>query len=528
MVSLFGRFLRILPFAGALLIIAAVALSLKQEQMSPTAMVLILAGFAMFLAMFLKIEVASLKYYLNLSVTAGLLLAVFAILYLLVQNHSRQWDLTKNSRYSLSPQTQSILERLNKKVRLDVMATSNEPFTSYLNLYREKSKNINFFIHNPYKEVSIASKPGEEVHVNDIWVRSLDKQKRIQFNAEMDIRKLEKEIANAIIIVTQDRNTSLYFVTGHGEKSPLPVGGESGKTRSVNEFAKILRERAMVIDTLDLVRDAMVPDQCDLLVIMGPVTDYNETEIAAIRSYLQGGGSVLAMLDPPQADGRDLLKLRALFSEFGVDVSDKYLADYDSYTAGRNVFVPMIKDFNPAHAITENMQGLNENMPVPIACAVVPREDAPRNLAITPLMHTSKNTWEMSLNEFLEAARNKKIRVTSGRGLRDYPLAVAVSPKVGTTPAGAKAGPRLVIVGDSDLLTDAQQGNAQATFGYFAITWLTHQDDLISIPPRLIDDTPMILKPRQQNLIAILSVVVIPFSIFFGGLAYTTIRRRNR
>ena len=89
MVALFGRLLKILPFFGAVLVIAAIGISIYREQMDQFAIALTALGFIFFLAMFLKIETASLRYYLNLSVMSILMIVVLALIYLFAQVQCR-------------------------------------------------------------------------------------------------------------------------------------------------------------------------------------------------------------------------------------------------------------------------------------------------------------------------------------------------------------------------------------------------------------------------------------------------------
>jgi hypothetical protein len=87
MVSLFGKMLKALPVAGALLLLVAIGRSLLQGVMDQGSLVLIVLGFVLFLAMFLKVESASLRYYLNLSVLMALLAGNLTLIYLIAQNH---------------------------------------------------------------------------------------------------------------------------------------------------------------------------------------------------------------------------------------------------------------------------------------------------------------------------------------------------------------------------------------------------------------------------------------------------------
>ena len=116
-----------------------------------------------------------------------------------------------------------------------------------------------------------------------------------------------------------------------------------------------------------------------------------------------------------------------------------------------------------------------------------------------------------------------------------------MSPRIRATPSGAPGTsvsgplsssaprhPRLVVFGDSDFLTNIQLGQLGASLGYFAVSWLSGQSDLIDVPARMVDLTPMILEPAQRRWILLVSVVLLPLAFLVGGVGYTTVRRLRR
>ena len=139
MVSLFGKILKLFPWLGALLVVAAVALSLHRGYMGHGSLALVVIGFVLILTIFLKVEAASLRYYLNLTIIAALLLGNLTVIYLLTANRDQRWDLTQGNRYSLYPQTRYILENLKAPVQIDVKAIENEPWRSYFLQYERLS-----------------------------------------------------------------------------------------------------------------------------------------------------------------------------------------------------------------------------------------------------------------------------------------------------------------------------------------------------------------------------------------------------
>lgn len=532
MTWLFAKLLKALPAIGAVLVVLAVGRSLHDGRMDQLSLALIGLGFVFFLAMLLKIDTAGVAYYLNLSLSAGLTLGILACLYMLADRHGGRLDLTSNGRQSLSPQTCRILKSLARPVRVRAYAVSNEPLRSYLALFQSQSPFVAFEIKNPYQDVSLFDTPGEEPKVNDIVVTSGEgKEERrspaISFKGTGTPSVLENDIVNAILNVMRERPARVYFVTNHGEKTPQAVGGENADTRSFSRFAEQLTLRGIQVRLFDLATDRMVPDDCDALGIVGPTSDYSIAEVRAIETYLNRGGSLLAMLDPPLSEMARVPRVRALLMQFGLDVSDNIVLDQGSYSAEHNALVPLIRTeaYNPLHPITEPLQGTLGALPMPLAASVSKTKDASPEMDIRPLLSTTDQAWAIGLADYAEIVRSQKISVPSSAQWQKLMLAMAAGPKTG---AGAGTLPRIVAVGDSDFVTDAQLGTPQATLAYRMVTWLTGQNDQIAIPPAALKTAPLVLDPRQWMLISIFSVVVAPFAVFFAGVAYTTIRRRTR
>ncbi len=78
--------------------------------------------------------------------------------------------------------------------------------------------------------------------INDLWVRSGEKAKRITLQSVEEIAQigteLESEIVSAILTVVQEKDITICMVVRHGEKVADIVSGENGEQRSIYTFAK--------------------------------------------------------------------------------------------------------------------------------------------------------------------------------------------------------------------------------------------------------------------------------------------------
>jgi len=530
MVRLFGRILKSLPFLGAALLVIAVVLSVQRQQMDELSLGLIVGGFVLFLAMFLKVEPGSLRFYLNLSILSALMIGNLGLVYLLVVAHPVRWDLTQSSRYSLAPETRKILKNLSRNVEIEAMTAVNEPYSSYLQRYAALSDRVTSRVTNPYRQARTEdAKPGREA-LNRIVVRSGERELAFEIDPDADMERLERElernIVNNLLNVIRDRTARIYFVTGHGEKTPESLMGEEKDTRSFFNFAKVLHQTGMEVRLLDLKTDLLIPEDADALAIVGPLKDYLEIEIRAMRDFLRSGKGLFVLLDPPGTEALGQPRLRGFLREFGIDALPTIVVDAGSYDVSQNYFVPIATKFNPLHPVTCGLEGRGEGLPLSLACPIRATDPVPQGLRVGDLIWSSEKSWQMTPAQYIQVARSGRLSQPGPAEMRRLPMGQAVEGTFGSGEAARSF--RIVVLGDSDFITNSHLGNVQAELGYLAMSWLSGQSGIVDIPPRVVETTPLVLSPQQRNLISIFSVVLVPFAIFFGGLAYTTVRRRRR
>ena len=114
-----------------------------------------------------------------------------------------------------------------------------------------------------------------------------------------------------ILAVTQEKQSTIYFTTGHGERDFDVYREDIG----LSQLGKLLRRDNYKLEKLNLATQKKVPDGCDLLVIAGPIKTFREDEVAALRQYLAGNGKLMVMLQPKLATGGAPSGLEALQTE---------------------------------------------------------------------------------------------------------------------------------------------------------------------------------------------------------------------
>ena len=207
--------------------------------------------------------------------TAGVV-GVIILLNVITTRHSFRRDLTANNFYSLSDQTVKTLKGLKQKVKLTAFFKSgdDQQLRDLLEEYRHYSTNLEFEFIDPDKTPARAQVYKVSSY-NTTVVESGSKRKDIQpqeifgysFQGQQPQREFKGEVAitAAIISVTTDRQQVIYFLEGHGERSP----GDAGEN-GMAEMKRLLEGDNYPVNTINLMKDGKIPDDAGLIVIAGP------------------------------------------------------------------------------------------------------------------------------------------------------------------------------------------------------------------------------------------------------------------
>jgi ABC-type uncharacterized transport system involved in gliding motility auxiliary subunit len=446
---------------------------------------------------------------------------VVAVNYLATRQNKR-WDLTENQAFSLSEQSVKILEGLDAPVQFTVydQETNFDRFRDRLDAYDYESDNVNVEYVDVDRQPARA-KQAEIQAYGTIVITYQDRTQRVT-NTE------EQDITNALIKVVTGQEKKVYFTQGHGERDTAA----SDRLGYATITAALGRDNYSVAG-LVIAQQREVPADATVVVIAGPQTDFLAPEMDALKRYVARGGKVLAMIDPPEAGGADLVNLRAFLKEWAIELGDDVVVDASGMGQlfGGDASVPVAASY-PAHPISEGFRVMTA---FPLARSVRPTEGGAGGRTAQPLVETSPQSWAETNLKSLAAG---KVEFNGDQGDRQGPIALgaavsAPAAEAPAQPAGGNASPdapkpesRIVAVGDSDFAANNAigiQGNQD--FFLNSVNWLAQQENLIAIRPRDAQDRRITLTADQQQRIMLLSLLIIPGLVFAGGV-YTWWRRR--
>ncbi len=316
-------------FAGPLLIAAGVTAALVSGVWEPLTVGLVIAGtvtIALWL-LYLSYEQSFWGKRSTQASTNALIatLAVFVILGVInfiAVRYPVRIDLTESQQFTLAPQTQQILRNLQQTVKVWVFdATQNPQIKELLQSYkREGGEKFQFEFVDPLaqpgkaREFSITS-------IGEVYLQSGDKKQALQkggtaFGSDPNQGLSEIKLTNGLEEILSTRVATVYFLQGKGAR-PLKEG-QGG----IQQAEKALKDKYYNAQTLNLTERKEVPEDADALIVPGMEKPFSDTEIKALKAYLDRGGSLLLMVDPAIDTGLD-----KMLQEWGVKLDARLAID---------------------------------------------------------------------------------------------------------------------------------------------------------------------------------------------------------
>jgi hypothetical protein len=191
----------------------------------------------------------------------------------------------------------------------------------------------------------------------------------------------------AILQISADSTKHIYFTVGHGEHDLYDTDRSSG----FSEWRGLLEQNNYQVDNISLFASG-VPDDCKVLVSLGPRKDFLPEELAELAKYLAVGGKYVAMIDPYGSPS-----LVKFLQQYGMSFTDQVVVD-PAYrlTAGEilTTQIPLRSEDNPisramaAPAVFSLARGVDITLKVGAA--------APDNLRVaqeSEFLRSSHESW---------------------------------------------------------------------------------------------------------------------------------------
>lgn len=526
------RLVGVLGWLGVVLVLVALVLRFTRPELQPWYRGLAIAGLVVtaLYALTQWRDIAKSFSGRNVrygSMAAGSVIIFAAILVGLNWIASRQnkrWDLTEGGQFSLSDQTRQILRDLDKPLNIKIFYRGEtgdiDRFRDQFAEYQYSSSQVNVEYIDPDREPMKA----KALDVQTYGTVVLEFDGRVERTTSTD----EQGIANALKRLIEGQTKKIYFVQGHGERDTA-----ASENEGFSQYADALKSENFEVAKLALAQTPAVPEDATVVVIAGPKSDFLPAEIDAVKAYLNRGGKLMMLLDPPEsATAPPLTNLIALAAEWNISVGTNVVIDEQSI---QSAAVPVVVDY-PRHPATE---GLGRLMTAyPFTRTVEPIEGGTNSRFAQKILETSARSWAETDLKGLFSTGKPQPDVKAGDKQGPVGIAAAVSvaapnapaapPTDGATAAEApKPETRIVIVGDSDFVGNSAINGVPGNrdHGLNLANWLAQQENRIAIRPKSASDRRLTLTQDQGQAIFWLTLFVVPGLLFLTAFRVWWTRR---
>ena len=492
-----------------------------------------------------------------------LVLALVVIVNYFGWKYHQRLDWTESELYSLSERTGQVLAELDDDVVVTVFLDPGdelfEPVRELLARYDAASPRLSVRVMDPERNLLEAQQLVAEYQLDrPAVVFAAGNERRVvpatdlaeydwsaaQFGGgqpEMLAFRGEQQFTRALVELTERERPKVVFTVGHGELS-LDDRGATG----LQEVQRLLGADSFEFEEWASLGAESVPEGTDLLVIAGPTATFLEPELDLLAQYLDGGGRLLALLDPPLTGGAESrigrIGIEEWLAGYGVELGSNVVVDPAATlpTFGAETF--FATNYPDPHPINRPLRDGELPVLLRLSRSVGTGRPPPGHRALELLASSSEAWGETDLAD----ARRSEDDLAG-----PVPLGVVVAPEgddedavaeedllaeegEGAEAGGADAptagdgGFRLVVIGDSDFATDLFLGQSRANQVLLtsAVNWLVERHALVGIPPRETERVGLTLSSADLRALYLLALVALPGLGLVGGL-FVHFRRRR-
>lgn len=267
----------------------------------------------------------------------AILFAFYIVINLWVRSlNLAQIDLTASKRFTLTEQSKSIARQIDNDMTFYIWGFSENSspvslsnITDLLNQYNRENSKIKYEIVSPddiekvqhfsfesdYPEIrGVANEKTSYISQGDLYT----------YDSALEIVNItEQKLTNAIVNLSNIEPTNIYFVEG---KTSFTL--EKGLS-TLSQYLE--SENLYTINSLNIASVNTIPEDCDVLAIMGINSDFTEQEANMICNFIEKGGDILITndinIDNPEATYSNFQKI---LDEYYITLPNKELNEAEN------------------------------------------------------------------------------------------------------------------------------------------------------------------------------------------------------
>lgn len=431
-------------------------------------------------------------------------------------------DLSGNQVYTPGDQTKDILDSLDQDITIYTIfqdGQTDETLTKLLDRYKELSDHIKVENVDPVANPTFASNyDTSSLQTGSVIVESDQRYKIIEYSEIYESSYSydssynyttttdfdgEGEITSAIDYVTSASLPVLYYTTGHDEVS-LSDTAFSALSKSNYD-----------LKSLSLLSEEKIPDDCGVLMILGPQSDFSSDEADMVIDYLENGGHALILTSYTE---NRLTEFERILNNYGMETTGGIIFEGDSnyYYQTPMYIIPQYG----SHDITSNASS-SDTLALIIQASGIKLTDVRSSVSQTPLLTTTDSSYE-KIPENGKFSTSEKEKNDAEGPFNLGVLAEETTADGETTQLVVFSTPHLVEesfvsnynISNVDLLADS-------------IGYMCEHENSVTIDAKSMTTETIAPSAATVNLQSIIFVILLPAGLLITGIAIWVRRRKK-
>ena len=436
-------------------------------------------------------------------------------------------DCTTDKIYSLSDETRDKIGNIEKPVTITLINySSNNSIMNFMEKYKALNNNITIEEVNDLSARSdLMTKYSLEATDSLIVVSSEDVEKQISqydmytydYTTYETIDTTEEAITNAILDVTTENKPKIYFMTNHAMYD----------YQYFSTVTKAMEDEANEVETLDILQNNGIPEDCDTLVITTLKEDITEQEKDAIISYIKKGGELLLMCGPNLTKA-NLNNFNQVLAEYGITISEGVIfeGDTSNMISGYPDFI--VEESESSTSLTNNLN-MSMNICFIDAGKITFDEDKKDELGVEfePLVKTTDSAFVRTNTSLTSASRTDE----------DEEAESSTIAAIATKKIDDEKTSKLIVFSNELFAMDMPvqiNGYTMYTVSLYnnqdlllnSVSYLNEREDTITI--RKTSEEVKYTVTEEQNMIIMAIIFAVPVVIVILGIVVWQIRRRKK
>ncbi len=430
--------------------------------------------------------------------------------------------------YSISDTTESMLDELKADVNIYMLSDQNGGYNEYVEslckVYAGTSDKVNF------EKVDVAVKPGfaagYDAAANSYYSLIVENNLTGKFTV-IDYSDIyysktgydssgtqfytyyydgEGQISSAINYVTSNKSIKLYELGGHGEQ----------KISEYPEMLDALKKSNYTLaeEQLNLSKGDTIPEDCEVLFIFSPASDYTKTETDTIKNYMKSGGNVIVIYN--NVYSADMTNFYSLLNSVGISVVEGLIIEKDPnfyYSAAEYKTYTLLPKKNVKNEILSELT--NSYI---------------LSFYSSPVKQVETNECDVKFTELLSTSDDFQIVYFGEEQYTvDYTQSMPVSAYVEATFKETNTSSNIMVLGSAmflqDIVNDESLLNNNAKFITNTVKVMVNDEDSIYVAPKSLDEKFNTTSQQKVNLFSIIYLGLIPLAVLLIGVSVTVLRR---